>query len=174
MRWHHLPFRSPKEPFCVCGVWKVLSTSRMRTTWTLYLLSGQGRAQLLSPPAIIFILEYLSTEHRLQLLQPGAICLLTHPEVCAVEQGRPEWVPTATLGLSSPALLSSPPGPGTQLLVYIGLPHLPSGSSWTLTPDLQFSPSFGQRLPPFPQSALLAAFLGRWDSDRRCVHLAGP
>lgn len=77
-------------------------------------------------------------------------------------------------GLSFPALLSSPPSPGTQLLVYIGLPHLPRGSSWTLTPDLQFTPSFGQRLPLFPQSALLAAFLGRGDSDSRCIHLAGP
>ena len=117
MRWHPLPFRSLKEPFCVCGVWKVLSTSRMRTTWTLYLLSGQGRAQLLSPPAIIFILECLSTEYRLQLLQPGAVCLLSHPEVCAVEQGGPEWVPTATLG--SPFPLCSP------------LPLAPAPSYWS-------------------------------------------
>ena len=82
-------------------------------------------------------------------------------------------MPTATLGLSSPASLSSPPSPGTQLLVYIGLPHLPSGSSWTLTPDLQFTASFGQRLLPLPRLALLAAFLGRGYSDSRCIHLAG-
>ena len=82
-------------------------------------------------------------------------------------------MPTATLGLSSPASLSSPPSPGTQLLVYFGLPHLPSGSSWTLTPDLQFTASFGQRLLPLPRLALLAAFLGRGYSDSRCIHLAG-
>ena len=129
--------------------------------------AGQGSAPLPS-------CYYLHPGVFVHRAQPGAICLLPHPEVCGVEQGRPEWVPTATLGLSSPALLSSPSSPGTQLLVYIGLPHLPSGSSWTLTPDLQFTPSFGQRLPPFPRSALLAAFLGRWDSDRRCIHLAEP
>ena len=63
-----------------------------------------------------------------------------------MEQGSPEWVPTSALW----ALLSCLPipGPSTQLLVYVGSPCLTSGSSWTLTTGLQFTPSFGQRLSP--------------------------
>ena len=76
--------------------------------------AGQGSAPLPS-------CYYLHPGVFVHRAQPGAICLLPHPEVCGVEQGRPEWVPTATLGLSSPALLSSPSSPGTQLLVYIGV-----------------------------------------------------
>ena len=62
--------------------------------------AGQGSAPLPS-------CYYLHPGVFVHRAQPGAICLLPHPEVCGVEQGRPEWVPTATLGLSSPALLSS-------------------------------------------------------------------
>ena len=44
-----------------------------------YMVSYLGRAQLLLPPAIVF-LEYLSREDKLQLGSLGPICLL--PQFC--------------------------------------------------------------------------------------------
>lgn len=120
--------------------------------------AGQGSAPLPS----CYYLHLGVFVHRVQTTAASAwghLSHLPHPEMCAVEHGGPEWVPIATLG--SPFLLCFPlwprhPAIGLQLACPI-CHQDPAGH------DSQSSvhPQLWAETTPFPQSALLAAFLGR-------------
>ena len=71
MGWFPLLFGPLGAFLCTC-CWEHLLDLRIRNMWSL---SGQGSGPLTS--AIIFILEYLSTEDKLQLLSLGPIYLLS-------------------------------------------------------------------------------------------------
>ena len=64
------PFLTPEEPFCACVVREASLTSRMRNTWSLYLLSKQDSA----PPCSCHYLYLGVSVHRGQIpaAQPGA------------------------------------------------------------------------------------------------------
>ena len=63
-------FLAPKEPLCTCVVGKVSSTSRTRTMWSLYLLSGQNTAPLC--PCYCLYLGVSVHRGQTSAAQPGA------------------------------------------------------------------------------------------------------
>ena len=73
------PFLAPEEPFCSCVVGKVSLTSRMEICGLFIFYLGGPQvlpALIFMAPAIVFILEYLSTGDSLQLLSLGPVYLL--------------------------------------------------------------------------------------------------